>query len=366
MNNRGMNSSAVKESNRAAVLRVLNQYGKMSRKDIAEKLGLTAATVTIICTELLESGVIRELGEASEEEKRAGRRKILIDIDYEYKNVLCIAIETETTYITLSNLAGEVITQKSISTAENIESEVFLKSVARLCKTVIVDAKVKDNILGAGITVPGMMDKFIIKAFFEGELNIPVVVDNNVRAFAKAELIYGNGRQRDNMLIVKWGPGVGSAIISNGNIYKGTCDSSAEIGHTLIYRNGKKCRCGRVGCLETGISTHAIREEIPELKSLPVNEWTSIGKEKLLKIMHDRAEALAIAVSNANIMLDPGIIVIYGYMFDIPGMIPLFKELFEKYYGRKDDNLIVKSDLVERQYHIGSLAIAMNELFLKA
>lgn len=366
MNNKGMNSTAVKESNRAAVLRVLSQYGKMSRKDIAEKLGLTAATVTIICTELLDNGVIRELGEASDEERRAGRKKILIDIDYEYKNVLCIAIETETTYVALSNLAGEVITKKSIPTAENIESEVFLRSVAKACRTVMMDSKGKAGILGAGVTIPGMHDRFIIKSFFESELGIPVIVENNVRAFAKAELIYGNGRQSDNMLIIKWGPGVGSAVISNGNIYRGTCDASAEIGHTLIYRNGKKCRCGRTGCLETGISTHAIREEVPELKNLPVESWITIGEDKLLKIMHDRVEALAIAASNATILLDPGIVVVYGYMFDIPGIITLFKELFEKYYGRKGDNLIVMSNLVDRQYHIGSLAIAMNELFLKA
>ena len=71
----GINLGNVKISNRSAILKLLNDYGAMSRKDIAIELGLTPATVTLICTELLSAGVLCEKGEV-EEEKRAGRRKI--------------------------------------------------------------------------------------------------------------------------------------------------------------------------------------------------------------------------------------------------------------------------------------------------
>ena len=81
-----MNLENVKFNNQSAVLRLLNDRGAMSRKDIAEEVGLTAASVTSICTELLEKNIITELGEVAEE-KRAGRKKILVDLNSHYKNL---------------------------------------------------------------------------------------------------------------------------------------------------------------------------------------------------------------------------------------------------------------------------------------
>ena len=88
MRYQGINLENVKRKNQSAVLRILNDRGTMSRKDIATVMGLTAASVTMICTELLDAGMIVELGEA-EGEKKAGRKKILIDINYDFKTLGC-------------------------------------------------------------------------------------------------------------------------------------------------------------------------------------------------------------------------------------------------------------------------------------
>ena len=75
----GINLGNVKVSNRRAILKLLNYRGAMSRKDIAAELGLTPATVTLICSDLLSQVILCEKGEL-EEAKRAWRRKVLIDI----------------------------------------------------------------------------------------------------------------------------------------------------------------------------------------------------------------------------------------------------------------------------------------------
>ena len=77
----GINLGNVKLSNRSTILKLLNDCGAMSRKDMALQLGLTSATVSLICTDLLAAGILCEKGEV-EEEKRAGRRKVLVDINY--------------------------------------------------------------------------------------------------------------------------------------------------------------------------------------------------------------------------------------------------------------------------------------------
>ena len=87
----GLNAKDIKNFNRSALLNLLNDRGAVSRKDISEELGITAATVTLICSDMLSSGILCEKGEA-EHQRRAGRRKILVDINYQYKFVLCINI----------------------------------------------------------------------------------------------------------------------------------------------------------------------------------------------------------------------------------------------------------------------------------
>ena len=87
----GINLENVKRNNRSAILKLLNDQGAMSRKDIAAALGLTPATVTVICSELIASQVLCELGEA-QEDRRAGRKKILVGINYDRWRVLSVSI----------------------------------------------------------------------------------------------------------------------------------------------------------------------------------------------------------------------------------------------------------------------------------
>ncbi|MBE6736166.1 MAG: winged helix-turn-helix transcriptional regulator, partial [Ruminococcaceae bacterium] len=83
MKKTGINLENVKQRNKASILRLLNKNGPMSRKDIAAEVGLTPASVTLLTNEMIETGYLREVGEV-QEEKRAGRRKILVSIVYDW------------------------------------------------------------------------------------------------------------------------------------------------------------------------------------------------------------------------------------------------------------------------------------------
>lgn len=74
----GINLENVKVSNRSAILKLLNDHGAMSRKDIALELGLTPATVTMICTQLLSAGILVEKGRWKKRSGQAGKRCPLI------------------------------------------------------------------------------------------------------------------------------------------------------------------------------------------------------------------------------------------------------------------------------------------------
>ena len=98
----------VRRKNRATILQYINDHGPASRKDLADVIGLTPAAVTQICTELLREGILQETGQ-NVEQSGAGRKKVLLDIDYRVAYVYAINIEPEYTTIALSDLKGEQI-----------------------------------------------------------------------------------------------------------------------------------------------------------------------------------------------------------------------------------------------------------------
>lgn len=394
----GINQENVKQSNRSAILKLLCSEGAMSRKDIAQIIGLTPAAVTLICSELMEEGVLVEKGEA-EQEKRAGRRKILVDINYGFKKVLCIRIEVGETYLTLTDLAGNKISEKSILTDRAARPEDFLENVATSSKNMMWEAGVaKEDILAGGVSVTGIVDRkkgisknsfqiwdepVDVKNILEEKLGVDIVVENNVKACAYSELIYGDSRSKNNLMFVKWGPGVGSAITIDHHVYQGRDFRGAEIGHYIVEKNGIPCRCGKRGCLETVISSHAFVDEIKrnlnpkdmskliqwleddshELNANSIVEVIGLGDEGVRRIMEEKIDRLARTVENIISVLNPDNIIVYGTVFEVPGIFERFIQCCQAYDPELPEGYIKLSGLGDRITYIGPLAVAMDEYF---
>lgn len=394
----GINQENVKQSNRSAILKLLCSEGAMSRKDIAQIIGLTPAAVTLICSELMEEGVLVEKGEA-EQEKRAGRRKILVDINYGFKKVLCIRIEVGETYLTLTDLAGNKLSEKSILTDRAARPEDFLENVATSSKNMMWEAGVaKEDILAGGVSVTGIVDRkkgisknsfqiwdepVDVKSILEEKLGVDIVVENNVKACAYSELIYGDSRSRNNLMFVKWGPGVGSAITIDHHVYQGRDFRGAEIGHYIVEKNGILCRCGKRGCLETVISSHAFVDEIKrnlnpkdmpkliqwleddshELNANSIVEVIGLGDEGVRRIMDEKIDRLARTVENIISVLNPDNIIVYGTVFEVPGIFERFIQCCQAYDPELPEGYIKLSGLGNRITYIGPLAVAMDEYF---
>lgn len=404
----GINLENVKIRNKSVVLKALNSKGAMSRKDIAKEVGLTPAAVTLLCTEMMEEGILLEKGEV-QEEKRAGRKKILVDIQYDCKYVIAVSIETVKTYITLCDLKGRISTGKIIRTDLTIAPEDFLETIDKECKALLWEnEKQHKDILGMGICIPGIVDrkngisihaygiwnrKVEIKKIMESYMQCPVIVENNVKAFAEGELLYGIGKIGDNLLFVKWGPGVGASVIIQNQLYEGKEHKAAEIGHYIIEPEGKLCRCGRRGCLETKVSTKAIveriravysREKTPKLyektggdiEVLTEEYFTAWAENKnraelevsdpaVMQILDRSIERMARAIVNVITVLAPDYTILFGVMLENDIIREIFLQYCEKYnptYGRE---YIHKSKLTNKVYYIGATAIVTRELFFE-
>ena len=95
--------------------------------------------------------------------------------------------------------------------------------------------------------------------------SIPVVLTNDANAAALGEMLFGTAKGMRDFIVITLGTGVGSGIVSNGEMIYGHDGFAGEIGHTIVDYNGRPCGCGRRGCLETYALANGIRRTVDEL-----------------------------------------------------------------------------------------------------
>lgn len=392
----------IKQENRSSILKILKNNGMVSRKDIAIMVGLTPAAVTILVNDMIEGGIIKEAGELEEDDKRAGRKKILIDINYNYKYVLGISIEAEYINIGIAAISGEIIAETNWSTTidKDMKPEEFLNMISDRCVNLLwKEGILKESILGVGVGIVGLVDKnsgtskhayglwkdsVPVKGILEKALGIPVVVDNNVRALAVAEMDYKSEQDISDMLFVKHGPGIGSAMIVEKEIYYGANNRAGEIGHTIGNVDGELCKCGKRGCLEMLASKDAIlknvksifsKEKTPLLYSIcdgcmdnisigNVFEAAFSGGQQERAIIKQVAVYMAVAISNAVSLCDPQKVILYGKTFRYGQFLNEIKDIIKDMVLVDDlDEFITISKLNDKENYIGGVALAIREFF---
>ena len=379
MKQTGMNMERVKQQNRTVILSYICSKGPVSRKDIAQDTGLTAASVTQIVTNLIDEKLLTELGPSSESTGTAGRKKILVDIRSDFEYFYAVNMEPDETTVALCDLKARALKDRFGSelvtvfpTDGSIPAEQFLDKISNECQNLGLrtsDTRRK-RIKAVSVGISGIVDiengisqhaygiwtePVNIAQILGSKLRLPVMVENNVDAFAIAALLFGTGRGQDNLLIIKWGPGVGSTIVIDDNIYRGRHGKTAEIGHTIVDPNGKLCSCGRRGCLETKISYKALRSIMP-FTPQTFTEMYEKSSDDVKKQIDEAIDLFAKSIVNAGTILAPKLIVLYGKMFSNDSVREKLIERCKALDPAYNEKRILHTTLSERERYIGPAA----------
>ncbi len=397
---KGVNMTTVKYQNRSLILNTLRASGASSRVDIAQRLGLTPAAITILVNEMVSEGIISEVGQMEADSKKLGRKKTLIDINFDFKHVIGISIEPDWIGIGISNLQGVIKSSKRLPTNKAEDPVKLLKSIGSECMNMLWKENIlKDNVLGIGVGIVGQVDRvngisnrafglwnkgIPIKEILEEAIGIGVEVDNNVRALALGELEHYRSETPMNILFIKYGPGIGSAMVINNEIYYGNSNSAGEIGHTIVDSNGESCKCGRIGCLETVASEKSViksitsvfsRQQTPILFEICAGSKENITIEKvynaleqgdgeILTVIRKAVNQIAFAIANTISVFDPGKVILYGKAFSHSSIIKEFTSILKDVLGLQDiENYISLSKLNHKESYTGGVAIALKEFF---
>lgn len=106
-----------------------------------------------------------------------------------------------------------------------------------------------------------------LAALMEAAIGVPCVLTNDANAAALGEMIYGNAQGMKHFMVVTIGTGLGSGIVVDGDIVYGKTGFAGELGHTTAVRWGRRCSCGKDGCLEAYVSARGLKQTALDLLS---------------------------------------------------------------------------------------------------
>jgi len=263
----------VKNVNKHAALDLIRfTPGGISRVQLAQRMNLTRAALTVIVNDLMESGVIRETNSRL---SNAGRPAITLEINPQSGFVAAVDMGATHLSILVANCAAHVIAEKEVPFNIADGPMVCLDQADTLLRETVKLAGIElSDLLAIGVGVPGPImseagmvvappimpgwDRYPIRTTLEKRWNCPVSLNNDAELGAVGEWAYGAARSAANLAYIKVGTGVGAGLLLDGHIYRGATGSAGEIGHLTIDPNGTLCTCGNRGCLETFASGTAI------------------------------------------------------------------------------------------------------------
>lgn len=386
------------QMNKSMVFDLIRRQGPISRAEISRTIGLSIPTVMKITEEFAQKNFIQDIGKG---ESSGGKRPELLEIIPNSKYIIGVGIGRSKTNVLIMNLVGEAVNREIMITGDTSDPERWIAKLILMIEKVIRKSQLsKDQFLGMGIGMPGILDEETGKVLFSPDFKwenvdiagpikerfqMDITIENANRALAMGEYFFGAGVDSKNFLVVNLGHGIGSAIMREGEFYRGSSGSSGEIGHIILEKDGPKCNCGNCGCLEAISSGNAIArdakiavlqgertilaeyEDINDIEAKTVFEAARLGDEMSKKITERAMQYIGIGLANYINLLDPDLIILFGGLTNAGDIFykrvnEVLRERQMKFAGRQVR--IVISQMGENGTAIGSASLVLKK-FIK-
>jgi predicted NBD/HSP70 family sugar kinase len=329
----------LKQLNRMALVRQVSTQPGSSRAALADVLGLTKSTVSLLVRELVDEGWLTEsellvTGEV-------GRRATPLHLDPSRLALLGAELGVDEVRVVATNLLGEVLDTR-ILTYENpgdAESCIRLAALAlvKLAKRLArpPGQGTPRRVLGVGIGLHGAVDEAqgllhyaphlgwrdvdvagIVQAHVIGSPldGLPLYMQNEANVAALGEFEFADQSGTDPLIYLSIGYGVGAGVIVNDRLLTGRSGFAGEVGHTILQAGGPLCSCGRRGCADALIGLGSLlgreRPSHPALERL--FHRVADGDRATCAAVDAAGRQLGILLNNLWAGFDPMAIVIGG------------------------------------------------------
>lgn len=212
--------------------------------------------------------------------------------------------------------------------------------------------------------------------------DVPVFADNDARVALAGEMVWGAARERQNVLMLTLGMGVGGAALVDGHLLRGHSGVAGHLGHMTIEPDGPRCACGNRGCLETVFSARAIEGEAwaavhrgcsssltrlfreqPQLATCrTIFQAASEGDELSRTVIAKAVGRLGAAIAGLLHVFDPETVILGGQVADAGADLlePLEAEVWDRSRGLLGREVpLVQQEVADKSGIVGAAGLVM-------
>ena len=374
----------IKAINRVNILSILRLRGETTKQEIAVELGLSIPTVTTNINQMMDEGYVLMAGVAK---STGGRKPMILQFEKNARYAFGVDLGSDHVRIVLVNLKMEILENITFECDWHLGMAPIMHKTSDQIEALIAKRLLdKNQILGAGISLPGLVDedRLILENApnigvrdydftpLKDGLGIPVYIENEANIAAYAEATIGSGQDKHNMVYISITEGVGTGIIINDQIYKSTHKKAGEFGHMRVSDEPLRCNCGRTGCWELYASKKALLKFYENVSGKKVSKLEMIFDEVLkqdsdaIHALELYMEKLFIGIENIILGLNPEYVIIGG---EITKYQSTLLEVYEKSqvlkssYMAYEDTKILFSSLGDEAAAIGAALLPIDTVF---
>ena len=260
-----------REINRQIVLNLVRANQPISRADLARTMGVRRGSVSLLVSDLLESGLLVE-GAAGKTLR--GRKPTFLYIDSRRRTVVAVDVRASQTYLMPTDLLGKPLSGV-VGFPTVRDPKALATTLGNRIRALLDDHGGIAACEGVGVAIPGMIEHSTMRVLhaptlgwrnvdvlelLTSAIGLPVHIENSGRACALAQLWAMHGypsSSAGDFVFVSVSDGLGLGVIVRGELLRGRHNVAGEFGHVPLTMDGPRCSCGATGCWEAYVSNRA-------------------------------------------------------------------------------------------------------------
>ncbi|WP_085992993.1 ROK family transcriptional regulator [Oceanobacillus senegalensis] len=376
------NSTYIQQMNKRLILQCIIEEETVSRASISKKLSLSKPTVSSIVDQLIEEEWVYETG-IGDVPVNGGRRPVNLKFNRQKGYIVGVDIGGTKVAIGITDLSGKVCDFTAIPT-QQYEDEHLFEQIQREVESLRGRLNLSESkLLGMGVGVPGIVNvdhgivveapalkwvNYPILEKLKERFPFPIFVDNDVNISVLGEHWKGIGRKKENLVYIAIGTGIGSGIMINGDLYRGSSYSAGEMGYMVTDREYAKHYnpiFDGYGFLESVAGGSSIGSQLSKQlgKKVTAKEAFNLYLKKdkdATEVIDFAIENLSLGIANYISILDPELIILGGGVSESYHVISeKMQNIIQRFTPRKCD--VVPTNFGVEAGVIGAVALFIKE-----
>lgn len=289
----------------AHVLAALREHGALRRAELAAATGLSRTTLSEIVGDLVGRGAVRVVATDAAGRRGSGRPAEMLALDPTSGQYLGIDLAHAAVHVAVVDASHDVIASEHREVSPDAAWDARVGAALEVVDEIAAGGTRLDALQGVGVGLPGPYSpawsaghagatessaaaRRQVEDAVHDRFGLSPLLDTNTRLAALAEAVRTPGTDRD-LVYLRVATGIGGGIVVGGRLVHGGRGLSGELGHVTVRQDGRRCRCGKQGCLETVAS-------VPAILATCAERGLDLGSLRELERAVDRADPTLEAV----------------------------------------------------------------------